>query len=147
MGLGSEADKGAGAELASVPGESEDPHGPLKVATYFLLVAALALGVIAIRAPEPHAAPPAPDVSGAVPWEIHGEIPPDRVVRTLQVEGMCCQGCAAKLRSALLALDGVSDAAVDSVLGRAQAVVPKDFELARLEGALTFEDYRVTRAQ
>lgn len=119
----------------------------MKVASYFLLLAALVLGLIAVRAPEPQAAPPVPVVAGAVPYEIHGEVPADRVVRTLQVEGMCCEGCAAKLRSALLAVDGVTEAAVDSVLGRAQAVVPKDFAIARLEEALTFDDYRVTSAQ
>lgn len=118
----------------------------MKVASYFLLIAALVLGAIAVRAPEPQAAPPVPVVAGAVPYEIRGEVPADCVVRTFLVEGMCCEGCAAKLRTALLAVDGVTEAAVDSVLGRAQAVVPRDLELARLEAALTFEDYRVTGA-
>lgn len=119
----------------------------MKVATILLLLSALVLGTIALRAPEPQAAPPQPVVGVVVPYELRGEVPAGCVVRTIEVEGMCCEGCAAKLRSALLAVDGVREAAVDSVRGRALCVVPQELEVARLERALTFDDYHARAAQ
>lgn len=118
----------------------------MKVATLLLLLAALVLGGIALRAPEPQAAPPLLIRSDSVPYELHGAVPPDCVVRTFEVEGMCCDGCAGKLHAAVSGVPGVEQAAVDSVMGRVQVVVPRGLELARIEKALTFDDYRVTSA-
>lgn len=118
----------------------------MKAATLLLLVSALVLGLIALRAPEPQAAPPLLIRSERVPYELHGAVPPGSVVRTFAVEGMCCDGCAGKLHAAVSSVAGVEQAAVDSVTGRVQVVVPRELELARIEKALTFDDYRVTDA-
>ena len=59
----------------------------------------------------------------------------------MEVDGMCCQGCAAKLYAALGAVSGVREAAVDAAVGEASVVLPPDVEVALLESALTFEAY------
>ena len=116
----------------------------MKLFTALVLLSALVLGYLAKRAPEPEAAPPVLVRSDAAPYELSGEVPSGDVVRTFAVEGMCCEGCAKKLCDALLDVDGVEEAAVDSVLGHAMVVVPRELEVARLEEALTFENYTAT---
>ena len=116
----------------------------MKVLTLLICASALILGLIALRAPEPQAAPVEEVTDGAVPYELQGEVPADRVVRSFEVEGMCCAGCAKKLHGAVSALDGVGEVAVDSVKGMAFVVVPPDFEVAELREALTFDKYVAT---
>lgn len=116
----------------------------MKVATLLLFLSAVVLGFIALRAPEPQAAPPQLVRSGRVPYTLSGPVPDGCVVRTLDVVGMCCDGCAGKLHTAVSGVAGVREAAVDSVLGRVLVVVPEDLAVAKLEESLTFDDYRVT---
>ncbi len=105
--------------------------------------AALVLGWIALRAPEPTELPKwtAGEDGPRVPLAIVGDLAEGTVVRELAVEGMCCTGCSRKLYEALLAVPGVTRAAVDFEGARAQAAVPADFDVALLETALRFDKY------
>ena len=47
----------------------------MKVATLFLFLSAVVLGFIALRAPEPQAAPPQLVRSGRVPYALSGPVP------------------------------------------------------------------------
>jgi copper chaperone CopZ len=109
--------------------------------------AALVLGTIAWRAHEPSRARLIDEERGRdVPAQLSGAVPDGCVVRTLAVEGMCCQSCAPKVYLALAGTAGVREVAVDPILGRAQVVVERALDPARLAAAATFEDYsaRVT---
>ena len=117
----------------------------MKLLTPVLLLAcAGALAWIAVRAPEPSYEPlpverPAPE---RVPTALSGVVPAGYVVRTFEVEGMCCQGCPGKLWNSVTDVPGVLEAAVDFESGEAAAVVPTELDVALLEGALTFDEYR-----
>jgi copper chaperone CopZ len=62
-------------------------------------------------------------------------------VRVLDVEGMCCGTCPAKVRRALADVPGVREAVVDFNTKTASVIVPQTLEAARLEAALHFDDY------
>ena len=116
---------------------------PVKhLGTAIVILAGAALGIVAWRAGTPDYVPPrlveAPD---RVPIRLSAEVPPGYVVRSLEVEGICCDGCGGKLFVALTSLAEVREAAVDPILGVAQAVVPAGLDTARLEEALTFSKY------
>ena len=116
----------------------------MKLLSVLIALAALVLGVIALRAPEPVAAEVEAVQDASAPYELTGEVPADHLVRTFTVEGMCCGGCAKKLHTALVAVEGVTEAAVDPVRGRAQAVVPEGLATSLLQDALSFDDYVAT---
>jgi hypothetical protein len=59
----------------------------------------------------------------------------------LDVEGMCCKGCAGKLHARLMEQPWVRLAAVDFDAGRAEAVVEEDVAADELAAVLTFEKY------
>lgn len=112
------------------------------LATVLLALAALGLAIVVWRAPERTYVAPRVDAAPAhVPVRLSGEVPEGCVVRALEVEGICCEGCGGKLFVALGAVEGVREVAVDPVLGVARAVVPSDLDPARLERALTFSKY------
>ena len=111
-------------------------RGPL-----LLVLVGLVCAGLAWRAGERTYEVPARPEIVPTPVALSGVVPAGHVATSLEVEGMCCTGCSAKLHGALLALDGVSEAAVDPVLGTAHAVVPEGFELERLVAALTFDKY------
>ena len=113
----------------------------MKLLTALIALSAVVLGVIALRAPEPEAAVVEVVKDASAPYELSGEVPSGYEVRTFAVEGMCCGGCAVKLHEALVGVDGVTEAAVDPVLGQAQAVVPEALETSLLTAALSFEEY------
>ena len=81
------------------------------------------------------------EVPDRFPVRLSADVPEGCVVRSLEVEGICCDGCGAKLFAALTALEEVREAAVDPILGVAQAVVPAGLDTALLEQALTFSKY------
>ena len=62
-------------------------------------------------------------------------------VRVLDVTGMCCGGCAPKVRSALTAVPGVREAVVDLNTKTASVIVPETLAIAKLEAAATFDEY------
>lgn len=123
---------------------------PLRVLPILLIVvAAGVLGRIALRAPAPDYEPVAiEDAVPAthVPRAVVGEVPAGYVVRTLEVSGMCCEGCPGKLYSALQAVPGVVKAAVSLEEGTASALVPVELDVAQLQSALTFDKYSATPA-
>lgn len=107
-----------------------------------VLVAGAALAWIAFRAPEPtYEAPRSTEVRATVPIAIHGEPAPGFAVRSYAVGGMCCESCASKLYAALTAVDGVEEAAVDVVTGRAEVLVPADASDEPILSALRFDEY------
>ena len=113
-----------------------------------LLGAGLVLGAIALRAEDPTYVPPArAALPERVPHSLEAPPPAGHVAVTLDVAGICCSGCGAKLYAALTAVPEVAAAAVDPVLARAEAVVPAGFDPARLEAALTFDKYTAQRLE
>jgi copper chaperone CopZ len=80
-------------------------------------------------------------VPASIPLALEGAAPEGFALRTLAVEGICCQGCSSKLFGALLAVDGVQAAAVDPLKADASAWVRPDVPVAALEAALTFDKY------
>jgi len=111
----------------------------------FIVVAGGLLGWIAFKAPEPSYSPPQPEEFEPrhVPVVIIGDIPAGHVVRSFEVDGMCCNGCGGKLYDALTALPQVKKAAVDFDTSTATALVPEGLDTAVLASALTFDKYSV----
>jgi copper chaperone CopZ len=99
-----------------------------------VLAAGGAAAWIALRTPEPTYQPPREVPSALASQPTEGEL-----VRTLDVEGMCCGSCRPKVYDALAAVPGVREAAVE--VGVAQAIVDAKVEPAELEKALTFDKY------
>lgn len=118
-----------------------------------IVVLAAAGGVlawVALRAPEPDYEPPAAGVvqaGQATPAELTGDVPSGMLVRSFDVEGMCCDSCTGKLHAALTALPDVNEAAVSFEASRAQVVVPEDVDVAVLVEALNFDKYTATPRQ
>ena len=114
----------------------------MKLATALLVLAGLVLAAIVLRAGEPsYEVRRVREMPERTPFALSGTPPAGHVVLSLDVEGMCCDGCSGKLHAAASALDEVVEVAVDPILGRAQVVVPAGFDVARLERALTFDKY------
>jgi len=113
------------------------PVGPILV-----LLAGLVLGWIALAADGPtFDARTAPEVPENVPAALVADVPEGHVVRTFDVDGICCEGCVGKLYVAVDHLDGVVAAAVDPARKQVETVVPRDYDVAALENALTFDKY------
>lgn len=109
-----------------------------------LLAAGATLGTIAVRAKEPaYVVPAAGDV---MPLRIEGEVPAGLVVRTFQVEGICCPSCGSKLHRALASVEGIRKIAVDPGTKEVQVLVPPEVSPERLAAALTFDEF-VARAR
>ena len=85
-----------------------------------LTAAGTTLGYVAMRAPDRTYEPPVPV---AVPVVLTEDPPSDCRVVQIEVDGMCCDGCAAKLHGVLTSVDLVREAAVDFVLGRAEVTM------------------------
>lgn len=96
------------------------------------------LGYVAFRAPEQSYEPPEPIV---IPVVLTEDPPGDCRVVQIEVDGMCCDGCAAKLHKVLTADASVRDAAIDFILGRAEVVVPSDYDSGPLVASLNFGKY------
>lgn len=107
-------------------------------------VAAVGLGVVAWRAPSRnYVAPTLEEVLAhdPAPDRLLGDVPAGSVVRTLEVEGMCCHGCTGKLYAKLKATPGVTQAAVSFERGTAQVVVPESADAGAFARVLTFDKY------
>ena len=112
-----------------------------------LLAAGVALGLVALRAPEREYVPPTlAEVQTHVPapTALPAEVPVGCTLRTLDVEGMCCTGCTGKLYARLKTVPGVVAGAVDFEAGTAQAYVAAGADAAALATALSFDKYRAT---
>jgi copper chaperone CopZ len=109
-----------------------------------LFAAAGVLTRIALKASEPDYVPPSVNTVRAeevAPTKLSGEVPEGMLVRTFDIEGMCCTGCTAKLFDALEALPDVAEAAVSFESGTAKAVVSTSTDPALLVTALSFDKY------
>ena len=110
----------------------------------FLLVAAGAvLGWVAYRTPEPTYVVPQLDETDPeqIPLALTQVAQAGDVVRTFDVEGMCCNGCTGKLYRALAEHPSVNAAAVSFEHGTAQVSVAKEFDSTALVSLLTFDKY------
>jgi copper chaperone CopZ len=106
-----------------------------------LLAVGGVLGTVAVRARERSYVVPERPAPRSIPSALSGEVPPGYAVRTFAVEGICCQGCSSKLHGALMAVEGVREAAVDPLAEVATALVPEQLSTERLAAALTFDKY------
>ena len=104
-----------------------------------LLAAGVVLTVIALRARAPTYEVPVH--AADIPLAIQGEIPAGFVVRTFDVEGICCRSCAGKLERVLAPLAGVEQVAVDPLRKEVQVLARLEVESAALVAALTFDKY------
>ena len=110
--------------------------------TILLIGFGVVLAVIALRAPAQSYVPLDPDLPPEqVPLKLSGNVDDGCVVHVFDVEGICCEGCSAKLYEALAKVDGVREIAVDTVLKTASVVVLQELEPARLEAVLTTDKY------
>jgi copper chaperone CopZ len=115
----------------------------MKLLAILLLAAAgAALLWVGLSAPAADYVPPREPER--VPVALAGEVPAGCQVVTLDVTGMCCSGCSAKLYRALVEAEGVREAAVDPTTGRAQVVVPQGTPAEGLARLLTFDEYVAT---
>lgn len=106
-----------------------------------ILVAGAAAAYIAFSSEAPHST--RPDHAPA-PSTLASPAGPGEVVRNIAVDGMCCNGCAGKLHTAAMAVDGVLEVAVDFDRATVLARVPEGFDPAPLEAALNFDKYTAT---
>src|SRR5262245_6114849 len=109
-----------------------------------LLVAGGALGTVAVFARERTYVVPEHAEPSFIPVALSGDVPAGCSVRTFAVEGICCQGCSSKLHGALMAVEGVREAAVDPLTSTVSAVVADGTPNERLAQALSFDKYRAT---
>ena len=63
--------------------------------------------------------------------------------KTIVIEGMMCEHCEATVKKALLAVEGVTDAAVSHKAGTAEVTLSKDVDDAALKKAVEDKDYKV----
>lgn len=113
-----------------------------RLALALLVLTGAVLGSVAVLARERTYVVPAEVPPESIPLTLEGEVPAGFTLRTFDIEGICCQGCSSKLHGALLALEGVSAAAVDPHQKTVSALARVEIPNARLEGALTFDKYR-----
>lgn len=66
------------------------------------------------------------------------------MIKTLNVEGMMCGHCEARVKKALEAVEGVASAEVSHVKGTAVVTLTKDVDNKVLKDAVEAQDYKVT---
>ena len=113
-----------------------------------LLLAGGVLAAIALSSePADYVAPSLENPPAPIPTQLTGVVPAGHAVVKLEVDGMCCRGCPSTLYDALLALEGIDEAAVEFVAsgvpGHIAVVAPEDFPVDRLTGAIASEKYTV----
>lgn len=69
------------------------------------------------------------------------------MTKTMNIEGMMCGHCEARVKKALEALDAVSEAAVSHESGTAVVTLSSDISDEKLKGTVEAEDYKVTSIQ
>lgn len=111
------------------------------IALTVLLVVGGALGTVAVLARDKTYVAPRASEPAAIPVALAGAASAECDVRTLDVTGICCNGCGSKLYGKLAALDGVREVAVDPLKKEVFALVRRDVPNAALEAALTFDEY------
>ena len=69
------------------------------------------------------------------------------MTKTMNIEGMMCGHCEARVKKALEALDAVSEAAVSHESGTAVVTLSSDISDEKLKETVEAEDYKVTSIQ
>ena len=69
------------------------------------------------------------------------------MTKTMNIEGMMCRHCEARVKKALEALDAVSEAAVSHESGTAVVTLSSDISDEKLKETVEAEDYKVTSIQ
>ncbi len=113
-----------------------------------LLAAGGVLGFIAWRSEEPeYVAPRLEDAPEAIPERLSGAVPAGYRTVSMEVEGMCCQGCPSTLYATLAGVEGVSEVAVEFVAagvpGHAFVVAADAVSADSLSAAIASEKYGV----
>lgn len=65
------------------------------------------------------------------------------MTKTMQIEGMMCQHCEARVKKTLESIDGVSEAVVSHIAGTAVLTLEKEIDDAVLKAAVEEQDYQV----
>ncbi len=68
----------------------------------------------------------------------------DKMTKTMNIEGMMCEHCEARVKKTLLAIEGVSEAVVSHEKGTAVLTLDKDVADEVLKQAVEAQDYKVT---
>ena len=71
----------------------------------------------------------------------------NEMTKTMNIEGMMCGHCEARVKKALEALDAVSEAAVSHESGTAVVTLSSDISDEKLKETVEAEDYKVTSIQ
>jgi len=120
----------------------------VKLWPVLLFVAASVLAAVAFLARDPsYVAPTADEGPPLVPHEVTGAVPAGFELLEFEVDGMCCYGCGGKLYARLTELEGVREAAVDTVRGRAEVIAASSSDPAEVTRALTFDKYTARLAE
>lgn len=69
------------------------------------------------------------------------------MTKTMNIEGMMCGHCEARVKKALEALDAVSEAVVSHESGTAVVTLSSDISDEKLKETVEAEDYKVTSIQ
>lgn len=69
------------------------------------------------------------------------------MTKTMNIEGMMCGHCEARVKKALEAIDAVSEAAVSHESGTAVVTLSSDISDEKLKETVEAEDYKVTSIQ
>ena len=69
------------------------------------------------------------------------------MTKTLYINGMMCEKCAAHVKKALNAVEGVSDTAVDLAGKKAVVTLTKDVDNATLKAAVDEEGYETVKIE
>lgn len=109
----------------------------MKIATVFLVLAAVVLGYIAFNTEGPKSSTWARPIGE----QLSADVPAGYEVLRFHVEGMCCESCPTKLREQLALVEGVVDSAVSFSASQAEAVVPVGFDATPLLSVLNQDKY------
>ncbi len=93
---------------------------------------------------DPHSAKRDKRIRPVDPGDLKLKTEENNMVKTLKVEGMMCGHCEARVKKALLAVAGVTDAAVSHEKGTAVVTLSGDVADAVLKKAVEDQDYTVT---
>ena len=115
-----------------------------KLLILLIALSGVATAYICVKQPAPTYEPPTVAAQVTIPTVLVAQPAADECVRTFDVKGMCCAGCPPKLQKALVGVAGVRAVAVDFDARTASVLVPKDLDVAKLESALTFDEFTAT---
>jgi copper chaperone CopZ len=112
-----------------------------KLLLVVIVLSGTATAYIWVKQPAPTYVPPTVAAHVTIPTALTVQPATGECVRVFDVQGMCCAGCPPKVHKALSSVAGVREAAVDFDKHTASVIVSKDLDVAKLESALTFDEF------